>query len=258
MKPVRVVYAFLSAVLCAALVSCGGGDPSPPEGASSSSPRKEFAAARVATVDPSVCEQRAGHDKPSGECLELSAVLPQIAVNQPEFAEAQPPQSAEAYAPQAASLLSASEFFGWAQAAYPAYFGGSYVQDSAFVPGYGTFLFRYYSRTGNYLAVLGDYAYVHGPMSAWSITSVGRVDDFYCNVYRCDTLVVDSRINGEFTGWQGSTLFSFTNGQVWQQASYAYTYTYMYMPRVRVYQTSTGYEMLVDGMSSRLQVVRLR
>src|SRR4051794_22219483 len=35
---------------------------------------------------------------------------------------------------------------------------------------------------------------------------------------------------GEFTGWNGSSVFQLTNGQVWQQATYDYEYHYAYRP----------------------------
>ena len=33
--------------------------------------------------------------------------------------------------------------------------------------------------------------------------------------------VIESRIDGEFTGWSGDTIFKLRNGQIWQQSSYA-------------------------------------
>ena len=38
--------------------------------------------------------------------------------------------------------------------------------------------------------------------------------------------VIESQIEGTFNGWTGETVFKLTNGQIWQQASYAYTYHY--------------------------------
>lgn len=35
--------------------------------------------------------------------------------------------------------------------------------------------------------------------------------------------VIESRIEGEFEGWDGDTIFELENGQIWQQSSYAYT-----------------------------------
>ena len=38
------------------------------------------------------------------------------------------------------------------------------------------------------------------------------------------TEYLESRINGDFEGWTGETIFELDNGQVWKQASYAYNY----------------------------------
>jgi hypothetical protein len=70
--------------------------------------------------------------------------------------------------------------------------------------------------------------------------------------------VIETRIDGEFAGWEGETIFKLQNGQIWQQASYAYTYSYKYSPPVLIFRTGAGYEMQVDGIDSRIRVRRLR
>ena len=69
---------------------------------------------------------------------------------------------------------------------------------------------------------------------------------------------IESQIDGDFEGWQGETIFKLTNGQIWQQSSYAYTYSYSFMPRVIIFRHGTAYEMQVEGVSGRIQVMRLR
>jgi len=32
---------------------------------------------------------------------------------------------------------------------------------------------------------------------------------------------IESRVDGEFEGWDGETIFPLTNGQIWQQVQYA-------------------------------------
>lgn len=71
-------------------------------------------------------------------------------------------------------------------------------------------------------------------------------------------LVVESRIDGEFEGWDGESLFRLMNGQVWQQSSYAYHYTYSFNPRVRIYRSGTRYIMEVERVSRTIQVTRLK
>lgn len=70
--------------------------------------------------------------------------------------------------------------------------------------------------------------------------------------------VVESRIDGEFTGWAGETIFKLENGQIWQQASYAYTYHYAYNPPVIIYASGGTFKMRVDGVNGEIAVTRLR
>jgi hypothetical protein len=70
--------------------------------------------------------------------------------------------------------------------------------------------------------------------------------------------VIESRIDGEFVGWDGETVFRLQNGQIWQQSSYAYRYHYAYSPRVTIIRLASGYQMIVEGIEGRLQVQRLR
>jgi hypothetical protein len=63
-----------------------------------------------------------------------------------------------------------------------------------------------------------------------------------------------SRIEGEWTGWDGSTVVTLVNGSVWQQDEYYYRYQYKYRPEVIV----DGNRMLVDGMPKAIRVRRLR
>lgn len=70
--------------------------------------------------------------------------------------------------------------------------------------------------------------------------------------------VIESRVDGEFQGWDGETIFRLTNGQIWQQAEYSYLYHYAYMPRVTIFSVSGGYKMQVDGVNKAIRVQRLR
>lgn len=68
--------------------------------------------------------------------------------------------------------------------------------------------------------------------------------------------VIESRIDGEFKGWEGETIYRLVNGQVWQQSSYKYQYKYAYMPQVIVYEVGGGYKMLVAGTMANVRRVR--
>ena len=70
--------------------------------------------------------------------------------------------------------------------------------------------------------------------------------------------VIDSQINGEFTGWDGDTVFRLMNGQIWQQASYSYTYYYAFMPKVLIFKDGDTYQMQVEGVQERIAVRQLR
>ena len=68
--------------------------------------------------------------------------------------------------------------------------------------------------------------------------------------------VIESRINGEFKGWEGNTEYQLTNGQVWKQSTYNYEYTYSHMPEVLIYSTSSGYRMQVEGTSADVRRIK--
>lgn len=70
--------------------------------------------------------------------------------------------------------------------------------------------------------------------------------------------VIETQIEGNFNGWDGETIFKLTNGQIWQQSSYAYTYSYKYRPNVLIFNSGSGYQLQVEGMDQRISVLRLK
>lgn len=72
------------------------------------------------------------------------------------------------------------------------------------------------------------------------------------------TGIIESKIEGDFSGWEGETIFKLINGQIWQQSSFDYAYTYKYMPKVIIFPTSRGFELQVEGMDKRIVVVRIQ
>jgi len=70
--------------------------------------------------------------------------------------------------------------------------------------------------------------------------------------------VIESRIDGDFEGWEGETIFKLMNGQIWQQVDYSYYYHYAFMPRVTIYKGSSGYIMEVDGTDRKVRVQRIK
>jgi len=69
---------------------------------------------------------------------------------------------------------------------------------------------------------------------------------------------IRSRIDGEFKGWDGDTVFKLTNGQAWQQDEYGYVCHYAYNPEVIIYKVDFGYEMMVKGLGQTIKVKRLK
>lgn len=71
--------------------------------------------------------------------------------------------------------------------------------------------------------------------------------------------VMESRIDGEFKGWEGETIYPLTNGQIWQQNRYHYHYHYAYNPIVWIYRSGGGYKMHVVGDTDQdVSVIRIQ
>jgi hypothetical protein len=176
----KKLWILLAMPLLAAVSSCGGGgtDAQP-------SPSDQLVAAPHALADASLCAaQTAGYATVEGECQRLFGAMHPSATGSIATA---PTNAASGPKPQSRAYVSVAptDFFNWAQAAYAGFFGGTYVQDSVYLSGYGTFLYRYYFGTGNYLGILNGYVYVYGPITDWYVTPVGALNDYACDVYGC-------------------------------------------------------------------------
>ncbi|WP_313375035.1 hypothetical protein [Chishuiella sp.] len=69
---------------------------------------------------------------------------------------------------------------------------------------------------------------------------------------------METKIDGEFNGWDGETIFKMRNGTIWQQASYSYKYRYAYSPDVLIYSKDGSTYMRVEGMDDEIRVKRLK
>lgn len=70
---------------------------------------------------------------------------------------------------------------------------------------------------------------------------------------------IQSRYDGEFTGWSGNTLFRLENGQVWKQAQSGRNAQRATRPLVTIERTALGsYRMNVEGLSESVRVERVR
>jgi hypothetical protein len=70
--------------------------------------------------------------------------------------------------------------------------------------------------------------------------------------------VIESRIAGDFTGWDGATAFHLANGQVWQQSSFGTLRHYERSPNVTLVATPAGWRLEVENISQTIYVRRLR
>lgn len=67
---------------------------------------------------------------------------------------------------------------------------------------------------------------------------------------------IESRIDGDFEGWAGNTLFRLQNGQIWQQTDGRVRRATAISPRVTLTRRGFDYEMKVDGVSETIRVRR--
>jgi hypothetical protein len=70
--------------------------------------------------------------------------------------------------------------------------------------------------------------------------------------------IFESKIEGEFHGWSGNTLFALANGQIWQQSSYALTRHFAHSPKVVIYRSGTAVKMKVEGVDHTIVIKRIK
>lgn len=62
--------------------------------------------------------------------------------------------------------------------------------------------------------------------------------------------VIESNIDGDFKGWDGTTNFKLVNQQIWKQDNPTSTvFANMYRPAVLVYLSSEGYKLKIEGLN---------
>lgn len=69
---------------------------------------------------------------------------------------------------------------------------------------------------------------------------------------------LETRIAGDFTGWDGSTVVVLENGQLWQQTSFDRVATYIQRPRVSLMSNGREWRMSVEGVGPVVAVKRVR
>lgn len=78
------------------------------------------------------------------------------------------------------------------------------------------------------------------------------------NSYGGGGRVIESKIDGEFEGFEGDTIFKLTNGQIWQQTDGKYKYKYKYRPRVTIISNGNSGKMSIEDIDKTIKVIRLR
>jgi hypothetical protein len=68
--------------------------------------------------------------------------------------------------------------------------------------------------------------------------------------------VIETKVDGDFEGWEGETIVKLANGQIWQQTDYHYHYAFM--PDVLIYPSGGGYKMKVEGVDRAVGVRQLK
>lgn len=67
------------------------------------------------------------------------------------------------------------------------------------------------------------------------------------------------QLKGSFRGFRNrETIFQFYGGGKWRQKHYRYNYYYAYMPHAVVIEDRSGCHLQVEGMSDKVEVVRVR
>ncbi len=70
--------------------------------------------------------------------------------------------------------------------------------------------------------------------------------------------VIESNIDGDFTGWSGDTVFRLADGHVWQQDSYSTLMQNSYRPAVYIYESNKAMKMKVEDVAEVISVKKLR
>jgi hypothetical protein len=70
--------------------------------------------------------------------------------------------------------------------------------------------------------------------------------------------VIETRVDGEFEGFDGSTIIKLMNGQIWEQIDARYRYRYRYSPKVIIIRDGSGYRMQVESIDEWVRVRRLK
>ena len=90
-------------------------------------------------------------------------------------------------------------------------------------------------------------------------SKVSKSDDNFGLIIRDERDSIQSRILGEFKGWDGYTKFNLENGQVWQQSSAGVLRVKISNPSITIKRSrvSDTYMLKVEGLNSSVRVKRV-
>lgn len=71
-------------------------------------------------------------------------------------------------------------------------------------------------------------------------------------------LIKDTKLEGEFEGFEGDRVYTLANGDKWQQVKYKYKYKYKYRPKVKLWRDGSFYYLEFDCMQEMIQVRRVQ
>jgi len=108
------------------------------------------------------------------------------------------------------AAISADALFSWAESAHSEYFPGVAITQK-----WNEYTYRFYTATGNYIAISGESVFILGEFSNNKITRVGAVEDFHCQVRPTDCMTPALLLPTKLTGtWlfntDKSTIFNAT------------------------------------------------
>ncbi len=90
-------------------------------------------------------------------------------------------------------------------------------------------------------------------------SAVSESNDNFGLIIRDERESIQSRILGEFKGWDGYTKFELENGQVWQQSSAGVLRVKISNPTITIKRTrvSDTYMLKIEGLNSSVRVKRI-
>jgi hypothetical protein len=93
-----------------------------------------------------------------------------------------------------------------------------------------------------------------------TVSSEGsKSDDNFGLIIRDERESIQTKISGEFNGWDGYTKFKLQNDQIWQQSSYGVLKVKLDNPAVTIKRSrvSGTYLLRIEGLNSSVRVKRI-